>query len=411
MPRIAPAQTTNRLSLTDALGMALHNNPDVLRAQLEITTSDGRILQAGSIPNPEFELGLSEVPTSFNVREAGEWEFGIRQSIEFPTKRSSRIDVAELDKDIAELQLERTKTLVTAQVKKAYYGVLFGQEIVRGLEGQLSLLRDFQQLVQSRFAAAASSYLDVVRSKVEIARTTNDLTDARRETQLRATQLNLLLGRSSDASLHLADSLSYAPLLLNNDSLVEQRQTRSAALAIVQATVARQQCVLGLAGTGYLPDFSIGISHHRIAEQPPFNANNFAGVTTNSLGIQVGISVPLWFWQEPRGQVREAEALVEIARVSVAATARHIRANIVNALRAVNDAEAQLQVFDRSLLSDANDILKTGIDQYRNNQIDVLNLVDIYRTYRATRVEYLRALTNSLVARADLDAASELMAE
>jgi outer membrane protein, heavy metal efflux system len=411
MFHVAAAQPTDKLSLTEALATALHNNPDVLRAQLEITTSDGRILQAGSIPNPEFELGLSEVPTSFNVREAGEWEFGIRQSIEFPTKRSHRIDVAVLDRELAELHLERTKTLVTAHVKKAYYGVLFSQEIVRGLEGQLNLLKDFQQLVQSRFAAAASNYLDVVRSKVETARTTNDLTDVRRETQLRETQLNLLLGRSSDASLQLSDSLAYSPLVMNNDSLVDQLQKRSAAFMIVQKTVARQQSVLCLAGTRYLPDFSIGVSHQRSAEQPPFNANSFTGVTTNSLGIQVGISVPLWFWQEPRGQVREAEALVEIARVSVAATERSIRANIVNALRAVNDAETQLQVFDRSLLTDANDILKTGIDQYRNNQIDVLNLVDIYRTYRATRVEYLRALTNSLVARADLDAASELMTE
>jgi len=77
----------------------------------------------------------------------------------------------------------------------------------------------------------------------------------------------------------------------------------------------------------------------------------------------------------------------------------------------VNVAEAQLQLFDRSLLADANDILTTGINQYRNNQIDVLNLFDIYRTYRATRIEYLRALTNYLVARADLEAAGEQITE
>ena len=400
-----------RLSLNDAIVAAMQNNPAILQAQREVDAADGRILQAGRIPNPQIEFGLNEVPTNFNLSDADERDIGIRQDIEFPTKRSSRINVAVFDKEIAGLQLQRTQTLVAWQVKKAYYGVLFSQEIVKSLEGQLNLLRDFQQLVQSRFEAAASNYLDVVRSKVEIARTINDLAEAKRDAQFRETQLSLLLGRSGDQILQLTDSLAYAPLLLNRDSLVAQLQERSAAFKIAQRTVVRQQGVLGLAGTSYLPDFSVGVSHQRIAEQPPFNANNFTGVTTNSLGIQLGISVPLWFWQEPRGQVREAEALVEIARVSFAATERRIRANIVNALRAVNVAESQLQLFDRSLLADANDILTTGINQYRNNQIDVLNLVDIYRTYRSTRVEYLRALTNSLVARAELEAASEQLPE
>jgi len=405
------SQPAEKLSLQDAIRLALQNNPDVLRAQKEIDAASGRILQAGRIPNPEFGISWNEIPQSFNVLDADERDIGIVQQIEFPTKRSKRVAVATTEKEIAELQLQRIKILVTAQVKRAYYSLSFSQEIVKSLEGQLNLLRDFQKLVQSRFEAAASNYLDVVRSKVEIARTINDLTEAKREAQLRETQLNLLLGRSSDQSVQLTDTLVYVPLMLNQDSLVAQLLERSVALGIAQRTVARQQGVLDLAGTSYLPDFSLGLSHQRIAEQPPFNANNFTGVITNSLGIQLGISVPLWFWQEPRGQVREAEALVEIARVGFAAIERQIRANIQNALRAVNVAEAQLQLFDRSLLADANDILTTGINQYRNNQIDVLNLFDIYRTYRATRIEYLRALTNYLVARADLEAAGEQITE
>ena len=405
---VAFPQRTEKLSLKDAISLALQNNPDVLRAQKEIDAASGRILQAGKIPNPEFGVSWNETPQNFNVLDADERDIGIVQQIEFPSKRSNRVAVATSDKEITELQLQRIKILVTAQVKGAYYSLSFSQEVIKSLEGQLNLLRDFQQLLRSRFEAGASSYLDVVRSKVEIARTVNDLTEAKREAQLRETQLNLLLGRSSDQSVQLTDSLVYVPLILNQDSLVAQLRERSVALRIAQRTVGRQQSVLGLAGTSYLPDFSLELSHQRIAEQPPFNANNFTGVTTNSFGIQLGISIPLWFWQEPRGQVREAEALVEIATVSFTATERRIQADILNALRAVNVADAQLQLFDRSLLADANDILTTGINQYRNDQIDVLNLVDIYRTYRATRLEYLRAIHNYAVAYAELDAAGEL---
>lgn len=405
------SQKVERLSLHDAIEIALQNNPEVLRARREIDGAEGRILQAGRIPNPEIEISLNEMPSLFKFGDADARDISISQQVEFPTKRSNRIDVAATDKTIAQLLMERSKIVVTSQVKRAYYNLLFSQEIVSSLEGQLKLLKDFQQLVTSRFEAGASNYLDVVRSKVEIARTTNDLTEARREALIRQTQLNLVLGRSGVELMVLTDSLVYVPVTTNQDSLVQYLTAKSSALRIARQTLLRQQSVLSLAKTNYLPDFTVGVSHQRAAEQPPFNANDYRGVTTNSFGIRFGVSVPLWFWQEPRGQVQESGALVEIARVSNAATERRVKAGIANALQSVNAADSQLQVFDASLLGDANDILTTGITQYRNNQIDVLNLLDIYRTYRASRIEYLRALTNSLVARADLEAASEQLTE
>jgi len=74
-------------------------------------------------------------------------------------------------------------------------------------------------------------------------------------------------------------------------------------------------------------------------------------------------------------------------------------------------AESQVRTFDASLVMDAQDILSTAISQYQRNQIDVLNLIDVYRTYRATSVEYLRALHNYNVAVAELEAAAELPSE
>ncbi|OYV84551.1 MAG: hypothetical protein B7Z63_06745 [Ignavibacteriae bacterium 37-53-5] len=71
-------------------------------------------------------------------------------------------------------------------------------------------------------------------------------------------------------------------------------------------------------------------------------------------------------------------------------------------------AQAQLQVFDASLLGDAEDELRAGLAAYQNNQVDALNLFDIYRTYRATKIEYARALYHLLAAKAELEASAEV---
>ncbi len=396
-----------KLSLRDAVDIGLKNNPAILRLQSEIDAADGRILQAGKIPNPELGVSWNETPTSFNIGEANEFQVGIVQPIEFPTKRSARIGVAQSEKSIAELQLDHSKVLLAARIRNAYYKLLLGQVIVRSLEEQSGLLKDFQMLLTARLETGTSNYLDVVRSKVEFARTTIDITEAEREALSRTTELNLLLGRDGTTPLQLTDSLEIHPVSLDPDSVLQHSVENSFILRIAQRFIDRQQIALGLAKTSYLPDFSIGLSRQRTAEQPPFNANSFTGTTASTFSLQVGVSLPLWFWNEPKGQVQEASAQAHSAQLNLEATTRKIRISVLNALKAVNVAEAQLRVFDSSLLADVKDILTTGITQYRNNQIDVINLLDIYRTYRATNIEYARALTNYLVARSDLEAAAE----
>ncbi len=393
------AQTTERLSLFDAIALAHRNNSDVLRAQKEIEAADGRILQAGRIPNPELGVAWSESPKVLKFSDANERDISLSQQIEFPTKRSNRIGVASLDKELAQLNVERTKSLVTASVKQSYYSLLFSERIIQGLEEQLKLLKDFQQLLTGRYQAGENNYLDVVRAKVEITRINNDIADARREGRVRQHQLNITIGRNSDEPFVLADSLSRTPWVFKQDSFFEALTKKSSRLKIAQLSVNRQQQSLSLAKTSYLPDFEIGLANQRRAE------------VNNLWGVEFKMSLPLWFWQEPKGQVQEATALTDIATATQTAVERRVRASILDALDLLQVAETQLNAFDESLLMDSKDILSTAITLYQNNQIDVLNLLDVYRTYRATKVEYLRALYNYTIAVAELEAAAELPSE
>ncbi len=396
------SQTTERLSLSDAIALALNNNPAILSAQKEIDAASGRVLQAGRIPNPELSVTFNEVPTNFNFGDAGEKDVGLSQPIEFPGKRSSRVDVAEHGKSIAELSLSRTKAIVSAKVKRAYYQSLLAGEVVSNVELTITLLSDFLRTVTERYQAGASKYLDVIRAKVEVTRLRNDLVEAKREQQTRLGELNVLLGRAGTTPIVLSDSLTYQPLGIPQDSAVELYANQSNFLKIVEREAQRSQSVLNLARTSYLPDFSLGVAlQKRPGSISPAGSSNF-------LGFQFGASIPLWFWQGPKGEVQEAEALLDISNIRIAAARLRVRLNILSAFRSASVAQEQLQVFETSLLRDAEDELRAGINAYQNNQIDALNLFDIYRTYRATKIEYARSLYNLLAAKAELEASAEV---
>ncbi|MBI5464950.1 MAG: TolC family protein [Ignavibacteriales bacterium] len=396
------------LSLRQAMNEALAYNPEILKTQKEIDAAAARVLQAGRIPNLELSVAYNEISTSLAVGDAGEKDVGLTQPIEFPGKRGSRVDVAEHGKSIAELSLLRTKAIVSAKVKRAYYQSLLAGEVVSNLKFTITLLSDFLRTVTERYQAGASKYLDVIRAKVEVTRLRNDLVEAKREQQTRLGELNVLLGRTGNTPVVLSDSLTYQPLGIPQDSAVEVYANQSNILKIVEREAQRSQSVLNLARTSYLPDFSLGVAlQKRPGQISPTGSSGNPSLRDNYLGFQFGASVPLWFWQAPKGEVQEAEALLDMSNIRISAARLRVRLNILSAFRSASVAQEQLQVFDTSLLRDVEDQLRAGISAYQNNQVDALNLFDIYRTFRATKIEYARALYNLLAAKAELEVAGE----
>lgn len=398
---VASAQTPERLSLDEALNMAVNNNPEGKAAQEEIAAASGRVLQAGRIPDPELSVTFNEVPTNFSIGNAGERDIGISQSIEFPGKRSSRVAAAEYGESVAVLSLARTRAILLSRVKRTYYQGLLAEEIVANLEFTIMLLSDFLRTVTERYQAGTSTYLEVIRAKVELTRLRNDIVEARHEHQTRLAELNILLGRPGNTPVALSDTLYYQPITMQPDSAVEFYARQSNYLKMIYHESRHAESLLDLARTSYLPDFSLGVAlQQRPGSISPTGSSTF-------LGLQFGATVPLWFWQGPKGSVQEAEAQREISAIRVSATGMRARHNILLAFRSAMVAQEQLRVFDASLLRDAEDELRAGISAYQNNQIDALNLLDIYRTVKATKSEHVRALYNFLAAKAALEVAGE----
>lgn len=404
---LPPSGQGHPLSIHEAIVIAIRNNPAVLETQQRVEAASGRVLRAGRIPNPELELNWSEIPTSFNVAESDQRGIGIKQTIEFPTRRSRRIEIAKYELQIAELELERVKALIEFAVKKAFYKTALSQMLIANSEEVISLLRQFLDLATVRYEAQMIPFLEILRAKVEIAKVTNQLFVARQTLHNDIAELNRLLGRAGSTTVVLADELKYVPREQSPVQIVDSLRRRNITVKIASLLSDRERIAVSLAGTSLLPDFTVGMTHQRLRGQSPFNANNYRGTIESAFGISVGISVPLWFWQGPQGEVREAEANMQIAYINRSAVEREVIIEIENGIRLLQAAEAQVRVYHDGLLKDVEDELSSGITLYKNNRIDALNLLEIYRTYTETRTEYYRALYNLNVALAFLVVAGE----
>ncbi|MCX8105568.1 MAG: TolC family protein, partial [Ignavibacterium album] len=149
-----------------------------------------------------------------------------------------------------------------------------------------------------------------------------------------------------------------------------------------------------------LPDFNFGLSFQNRQSDLNKRFNQY-------LGLNIGISLPMFYSGGVRGAIQEADANLALSEIRYQYVKTRVIQNIRTAFSNLLVAEEQLKLFDTSLLKDVEDELRAGITAYQNNQIDLLNLFDIYRTYRATKVEYSRTVYNTLVALAELESAGE----
>jgi len=394
-----------KLSLQQAVDLALQQNPQIVLAQQEIAAAQGRSVLANALPPAELFSRLNEI--SFDLAAPDEIEIGLSQTFEFPGKRSGRKAVANAGRQIAELQLARLRALLAAEVKKRYYENLLANENLSSQQFAVQLLDDLQRLLTQRYQGGAASYVDVVRARIELGRGRSELAAVQQQQVVALTKLNLLLGRESNLPLQFSDSLAYESFSLSRDSLFAQSVRQSNLRQIFAVAIERQRRALQLAQLIGRPDFSFGASFQRVAENPPFTAAQPQGETINAFGVEASINLPLFNRAAPKGEKQIAQAELNAAETRLAYFEQQVRRNFEVTFAAVEATEKQALEFRNVVLPESENAVNAAVAAYQSGQLSLTDLLDIYRTTRQIRLEKSRIIFNYLAARADLEMIGE----
>lgn len=388
------AQEKQRYTLQEAIDIGIKNNPRLLIAKREIESAKAKKLQSLSLENPKLGLAWEGIESGSPISKANERTVAISQGIEFPVKLFLRSDIANRDVDIAVENLGRVGALVTTEVKKGYYKVSYLQKQIETLDFTLGLLKQFQEATLVKYQSGELPYFEVVRAKVEFAKTQNEIIELKKELTSAKSEFNLLLGKSGFEEFELVGPIAYVPFGRTRNEVVDELMKQNRSLKIAGLSQQRESKSLSLAKSRFIPDL------------------NFSGGFFSESGgkfipsFQIGATLPLWWWN-PKGQVQESRANLNIAEIRKATTERTVRSAIEKNYELVRASEDQILLFEKTLLREADEELKAGINSYQYNQIDALGLLDIYRTNKTTKTEYYRALFNYLSALADLEVAGE----
>jgi outer membrane protein, heavy metal efflux system len=396
------------LSLEKALHLALLNNPSIARARHEIEASSGRLLLAGAVSPPELGFTWGEIPPDFNMADFGERSIGVSQTLEFPGKRCSRRLAAGWDLEARKEALRSSEMRVTAGVRRAFYRAQLNRELAGRADETLNFLRQSQRIAEMRYETGSVPYLDILRLRMEISRMENRVLDLNRDHNRSLSDLSRLLFLPDTVTVVLEGELSFQPFDQTLEETVRRLSSDRPSVKIAEAETERFRALASLARKSWFPDISFGLYSLTLKERPPYNANNYYGTTArNNWEFNLGVSIPVWFWRQQKGEIMAARSAERIAEISRQEVRRDLSASIRNAYETVKTAEAKAEKFRQSLLNDSEDALGTAQSLYQNGQMDVLNLLDVCRTCLETRSEYGSALCGYNTALADLELSGE----
>jgi outer membrane protein TolC len=379
VPRLTAADRT--LTLDDAVDRALSRHPAVLLAQKEVDAARGRRLQLEAVPNPELSFEAAALPL-WNSKGGEEFSLGLRQLFEFPGKRRLRGEIGKSGVDQATIEFERARNVVRGRVEAAYFRAAYAQKRLAELDSILATLKQYSELAAERYKSGQVPYLDLIRGRLESLRVQNEIVEARRELKERTVAVSLLMGDQAYEPLDFSTDIGYSPLTRSLD------EVKSAALAgsTLRLAGARQKqagLALSLARKAGLPDFTLGL----------FSPSKRLG----GWGFEVGLSLPL-FRRGFRGASLEAEAVSLQAGIAAEGRARRVLLAVERSYADALALEEQIGLFQDSLIREVEESLKASLINYQYGKSDALGVLDIVRSLKETKAEFLRALLNHRLA-------------
>lgn len=382
-----PTQTFENpgpLSLATALELAMRANPEIAVAAREVEALAGSVRQAGIIPNPSISALVEDTKQATRSTT-----MQINVPVELGGKRAARITAAERSREAAALELAGKRSEIRAVVVAAFYGLVTAQERFQLAKASLELAQRATNVAAKRVLAGKVSPVDETRARVAEANTRSELALAASEVQRARKRLAATWGNSAPRFEQAVDTAESLPALPSFEYLA-QRLQQAPGLARARIEVDRRQALARVERSRQMPDITL----------------SFGAKRDEQLGRDqaiVGVSIPIPLFDRNQGNVLESLRRTDKARDELVATEVRLSSELAQAYGRLDAARQDVALLKQEILPGAQSAYDATTKGFELGKFSFLEVLDAQRTFFQARSQYLRALSETYQAAADID--------
>ncbi len=406
-----------KLSLRDAIGMALENNNQVKAAGFNSHAASQGIDAANSryLPVVSFEetFAATNSPTNTFMMKLDEGRFtnndflisnlnnpsaqhdfktalSIQQPLYAPSLSPLRtLAVKEAEKSA--LELEGARQGIAFQVFFTYLDVQKADAQLKAADKAVGDARENMRIAVVRTSAGVGLRSDELRSRTHLSMVEQQHITAQNNLVLARMKLAMLIGMPENAAYEISgfsDTIEVAPI---SDQVVREALDSRVEIRQSHVDLEKSDAALKLARSGYLPTVGAFASYQMNAKDAPFTSDQEAWTA----GVSLKWNVFEGF--RTNSERRRALSGQSAAREMLASATRDVRYQLKESYVRRDEAAKRLEV-TRNSVQDAEETVRLLTKRYENSLTTMVELLDAQTALNQTRANLVDAEAGYAVA-------------
>jgi cobalt-zinc-cadmium efflux system outer membrane protein len=390
-PPAAQSHGAVRLSLDEAIQLALQNNHNLKAAQTTIQQNQAQEITANLRPNPSLTLDAQFLPifqpenfTLNYIDTTAQFDVGISYLFERGKKRQHRLQAAQDTTAQTRSTVADNERTLTFNVASQFLSVQLAEST---LDLAIEDMKSFQKSVdisQERYKSGAISEGDYLKIKLQLLQFQSDVSQAQLAKVQALVGLRQLLGyHTVGADFDVSADFDYLPVTVKLEDLQAKALQNRADLRAAQQGVIAAKSQYELAKANGKVDVTGTFNYDHVSE-------------TNTGSIFGSFQIPIF--NRNQGEIARTNYAINQARELELAANDQVMSDVLNAYEAVRDNDQVVTLYRSGYLDAAKQSRDISEYSYKRGAASLLDFLDAERSYRATELAYRQSLAAYLTA-------------
>ena len=382
------------ITLSKAIELGVLNNPTLKAAQAKLGISDAQILQAGLLSNPNIISDNGFAEDTFRV--------GIEQTIELGNKRSRRIKLAKMQKDVVQQEIITTILDVRSKVRSSYIQTYNAQQKLIASREILETITNLEKIAKEREKKGNVENLDILQAEITVINAKNNIQSAKLELNEAFNSLSANIGKHLNRTIVLAPpdlmkEFNISTPMVENDKtiniLIEYAYANRPEIKVIEKNIEVQNQKLKLAHSNMVPDLKMSVGADFVTGDTKRNSTFIMG----SLGMPI--------FNRQQGVIKEVKAQKLVYENDLDAIKIKIEQEVKNAFFGVITNAKSLNIYEKELIPHAKMIVKKSEINFKEGKSNILIPINSQEAYINTQYRYIQTLTQYEQSVSDLERA------
>lgn len=410
----APIQAQQKLSLKEAIAIALENNFDIRMAKSDFEIADNSVTLGGAGFLPKVDLSASQTKTSTDTKQEYSNGTTVDKSSSKSTSTSAGVALTwtlfdglkmftsysklKEYRDLGEMKLRAQLENSIADVIKNYYDIVKQLYILNAASESVRISEERVKLTQDKLDVGSASKFDLLRARVDLNSDKSNLLNQEVILNNLKVSLNALLARelssdfTVDEDFSVKDGYTFEQLkndaFRNNIDLLQSERNK---------TISELDVTLSKAD--YFPrlNFNTGFTYSNSESDAGFFKSN-----TNT-GFNFGLSVSWNIFNGFNNRRDYENALITLDKnqLKVLSVKNSIESNLLVAFRNFSKNIEILRLEEENL-SVAKENLELAMEQLKLGSLSALEFRDVQKNYLTAQSRLYTAYHTAKISERDL---------